>query len=144
MTDAFRSMTLGLIPAIEPVAQAGCEAELDFLTGPALRAVIAERLEQIVRHGHTPATDLFYQGPDLGHAALTYLASYLDLECGGPDYRPSSPPDSWPWLPQTFREPTYERRAHALTKALALGLAELDRLLAAMDLLHAARPLGDD
>lgn len=141
MTDAFTPHSLRLTPE-PPMATANSEPALNFLTGPALRAVIAERMEQIEAHGHLPDTDMGYQQGELALAAKSYLDTYIDLETR--EYQaPTSLPDSWPFGDMFWKEPTYEQRAHALVKALALGLAELDRLKAAIDLSRAARPLID-
>lgn len=139
MTDSFTPQSLRLTPE-PPIATANSEPALEFLTGPALRALIAERMQQIETHGHHPDSDLLYQEGELALAAKSYLDTYIDLELR-PDLAPTSLPASWPFADLFWKEPTPDRRAHALTKALALGLAELDRLLAAMAILRAARPL---
>jgi len=143
VTDAFFPMSLRLVPE-PPLATATCEPSLDFLTGRALRAVIAERLEQIERHGHLPDTDMGYQQGELALAAKTYLDTYIDLELR-PEHAPpeGEVPETWPFADLFWKEPSPEQRAKALIKSLALGLAELDRLLASLDLIHAARPLVD-
>lgn len=141
MTDPFTPTSLRLTPE-PPIATATSEPALGFLTGPALRAVIAERMDQIEVHGYLPDTDLLYQEGELALAAKAYFDTYIDLELR-PDVVPTSIPESWPFADLYWKEPTPDRRAHALTKALALGLAELDRLLAAQAILRAARPLID-
>lgn len=143
MTDAFTPMSLRLTPE-PPIALATSEPSLEFLTGPALRAVIAERVEQIEAHGYLPGTDMGYQEAELALAAKSYIDTYIDLELRPDTLRPSTDiPESWPFADLYWKEPSHEQRAKALTKGLALGLAELDRLLAAMDLARAARPLID-
>ena len=53
-----------------PIATATSEPALGFLTGPALRAVIAERMDQIEVHGYLPDTDMLYQEGELALAEL--------------------------------------------------------------------------
>lgn len=143
MTDPFIPMSLRLVPET-PLATATCEPTLDFLTGPALRAVIAERIEQIEQHGYLPDTDMGYEQAELALAAKSYLDTYIDLELRPDMVRaPHDLPESWPFADLFWKEPAPEQRAKALTKALALGLAELDRLLEALRIIHAARPLAD-
>ncbi|KEZ00637.1 hypothetical protein AI27_05595 [Sphingomonas sp. BHC-A] len=143
MTDAFIPMSLSLVP-LTPMAIATSEPTLDFLTSPGLRALIAERLEQIEKHGHLPDTDMGYQGAELALAAKSYIDTYIDLELR-PDMvrEPGDLPESWPFADLYWKEPSPEQRAKALIKGLALGLAELDRLLASLELIRAARPLSD-
>ena len=143
MTDAFMPMSLRLVPE-PPIASATCEPSLGFLTGPALRAVIAERIEQIEQHGYLPDTDMGYQHAELALASKSYIDTYIDLELR-PDLerQPGDLPESWPFADLYWKEPAPEQRAKALIKGLALGLAELDRLLASIQLIHAARPLAD-
>ena len=144
MTDAFTPMSLRLMPAEPPIASATSEPSLSFLTGPALRAVIAERIEQIEQHGHLPDTDMGYQQGELALAAKSYIDTYIDLEVSPHLTRaPGDVPESWPFADLYWKEPTPEQRVKALTKGLALGLAELDRLLESLHIIHAARPLVD-
>lgn len=143
MTDVFIPMSLRLVPE-PPIASATCEPSLGFLTGRALRAVIAERIEQIEQHGYLPDTDMGYQHAELALAAKSYIDTYIDLELRPEMVRqPGDLPESWPFADLFWKEPSPEQRAKALIKGLALGLAELDRLLASLDLIHAARPLVD-
>lgn len=141
MTDPFFPTGLRLTPE-PPIALARTEASLAFLTSPALRMLIAERIEQIEVHGHLPDTDMAYQDAELALAAKSYIDTYVDLEVR-PDLvrAPGDMPESWPFSDLFWKEPTPDQRAKALVKGLALGLAELDRLLAAMDLARDARPL---
>lgn len=143
MTDPFIPQALHLAP-LPPIATANSEATLAFLAGPALRMLIGERIEQIEVHGYLPDTDMGYQEAELALGAKSYIDTYIDLELRPDETRaPSDIPESWPFADLFWKEPTPEQRAKALVKGLAMGLAELDRLLAAMSLLRAARPLID-
>ena len=122
MTDAFKPMSLRLVPE-PPLAIATSEPSLDFLTGPGLRALIAERIEQIERHGHLPDTDMGYQQAELALAAKSYIDTYIDLELRPEAVRqPGDLPESWPFADLYWKEPSPEQRAKALIKGLALGL----------------------
>ncbi|BBC99121.1 hypothetical protein [Sphingobium sp. YG1] len=142
MTDPFTAQSLRLTPE-PPIATATSEASLHFLTGPALRLVIAERMEQIEQHGYLPDGDLMYDQAELALAGKSYVDTYIDLAL----YPEKSPrarhdiPDSWPWQHDFWKEPGLDDQTKALTKGIALLLAELDRHLAAMAIIHAARPL---
>ena len=142
MTDAFTPMSLRLTPD-PPIAIANSEPTLDFLTGPALQLVIAERIEQIETHGYLPAQDLGYDQAELALAGKSYLDTYIDLALR-PESWPRQPhdiPESWPFQHDFWKEPGPDDQTKALVKAIALQLAELDRHLAAMAIIHAARPL---
>ena len=143
MTDPFVPHSLRLTPE-PPLALASSEPALEFLTGPALRAVITERIEQIETHGYLPGTDMGYQEGELALASKSYIDTYIDLELRPDIVRvPGDVPEGWPFGDLYWKEPTPDQRAKALVKGLALGLAELDRLLATMELARAARPLID-
>ena len=141
MTDQFTPMSLRLAPE-PPIATATREPALDFLTGPALRMIIAERMEQIEQHGYLPDQDLAYDQAELALAGKAYLDTYIDLALN-PEIRrqPGDLPESWPWQHDFWKEPGPADQAKALVKAIALQLAELDRILAAQAIIHAARPL---
>lgn len=142
MTDPFIPQSLRLTPE-PPIATATSEPALDFLTGPALQLVIAERLEQIERHGYAPDSDLMYDQAELALAGKSYVDTYIDLALY-PEKPPRARhdiPDSWPWQHDFWKEPGQADQVKALTKGIALLLAELDRHLAAMAIIHAARPL---
>ena len=144
MTDVFTPQSLRLTPE-PPIATATCEPSLDFLTGPALRLVIAERMEQIEQHGYLPDGDLMYDQAELALAGKAYLDTYIDLALN-PEIvrRPGDLPESWPWQHDFWKEPGPSDQVKALTKAIALQMAELDRILAAQAIIHAARPLIED
>lgn len=145
MTDPFHPAALHVIAAA-PIARADSEPALEFLTGPALQLLIAERIEQIERHGFTPEHDAYHDSAELAAAALCYLGTYLEIATN-PDFSAArvGTPAHWPWAPQDWKEPTPDEdgKVKALTKAAALILAELDRVLSAQMLLRAARPLAE-
>lgn len=143
MTDAFTPQSLRLTPE-PPIATATSEPALDFLTGPALRLIIAERMEQIERHGYHPDQDLAYDQAELALAGKSYLDTYIDLALR-PDLprAPGDIPESWPWQHDFWKEPGPSDQVKALVKAIALQLAELDRIVAAQAFLDAARPLAE-
>lgn len=142
MTDAFTPQMMVMIPS-DPIARARSEPVLDVLTGPGLRAIIAERTEQIDKHGYLPDADWHYEEAELAQAAKSYLDTYIDLAL-----RPDVPrtaadvPESWPFDNLFWREPTPDQARKALVKAIALAWAELDRIDATQALLDAARPLA--
>lgn len=89
----------------------------------AVKVVLAERVEQINQHGHSPENDAFNgRAGELALASMSYIAPY-----GGFSH--------WPWPIATFKpaapgDDPRSARIKNLTKGLALGLAELERLLA--------------
>jgi hypothetical protein len=94
--------------------------------------VRVERLRQILEYGYTTEHDASYQHNQLPAAALTYLQSALIRETYKPDaqgpYLADQVSDSWPWDEDCFNPTTTLRD---LTKAAALIIAEIDRLLTA-------------
>ena len=143
MTDPFTPLALTLAPEAPPLARATNEDTAAFLTGPGFAMLIAGRIEQIEHHGHALDHDLIYDQAELALAAKAYLDSYIDLALDPDSLRkPGDLPESWPWQHDFWKEPGPADQAKALTKALALGLAELDRILAVQAINHAARPLG--
>lgn len=145
MTDPFTPLTLSLAADTDAIARATNEDTAEFLQGYALRAVIAERIEQIQKHGHTLSSDIVCDQAELALAAKAYLDTAIDLALR-PDIirRPGDVPESWPWAPGFWKEPFSHQRLKALEKAAALILAEIDREHFAQQLLQAARPLGSD
>jgi hypothetical protein len=132
MTDPFTAVQLTLG---QPIARADHEDTIPILTGEALRLIIAERLEQVTKHGNTIDHDLAHDGAEIALAAKAYLDAYIDLALR-PDLVPSSPPESWPWQLDFWKEPGPHDQVKALVKAIALAWAELDRILAAQDILN--------
>jgi hypothetical protein len=112
-----------------PIGEAMTQDAAYILTGEALRAVIAERMEQVEIHGHTLARDAQYQPFDLALAAKAYADAAIDQLTGltaaaGYDL-PQADPDIWPWHPAGWKPGT--PRAN-LVKAAALIWAAIDRL----------------
>jgi hypothetical protein len=140
MTDLFAPVSLSLTTNTETLATAAHEATAPILMGEALRLIIAERLEQVTRHGNTLEHDLCHDQAELAQAAMAYLGAAIDLALR-PDKEPTGIPDSWPFQHDFWKEPGPDDRIKALTKAATLIWAELDREIAARDLIHAARPL---
>lgn len=143
MTGAFTPIALTIAPETPPVARATNQDTAEFLHGHALRAVIAERIEQIERHGYAPSADLMHDQAELALAAKAYLDTAIDLALR-PDLSraPGDQPESWPWQHDFWKEPGPNDRIKALIKAAALIMAEIDREHAAQAIIHAARPLG--
>jgi hypothetical protein len=85
-----------------------------------IELVTAERIRQIEKEGFTLESDQQYTFNELLAAAFVYL-----LPSGFRD-----PIDElWPW-DDSFFKPTPNDRVRELTKACALIMAEIDRLLA--------------
>jgi hypothetical protein len=74
----------GLPPLPAPAIDAGAVQEL--LGSPALTAFLQRRLEQLVKHGHSPAADRAQPLDRLPHQALTRVKDAIDkLGPGGGD-----------------------------------------------------------
>lgn len=147
MTDPFIPAELRLVTTAEPpLAIADTEPVAEILNGEALRLIIAERIEQITRHGHLPDADLAYDQAELALAGKAYVDSYIDLAIN-PDRPNTGLPESWPWQGHFWKEPGPADQVKALTKGIALLWAELDRIHTAQRFIDAARPLfqqGED
>lgn len=104
------------------------------LQAAGLRDVIAERIDQIDRHGFTLAHDRGHHPGNLALGAASYLNTAID-QLHGKHCDPKAPADTWPWEREAWRPG--DARAN-IVKALAIGLAVLDRID------HAARDAGDD
>lgn len=145
MTDPFTPASLHLVDH-RPIATATSEDSLSILQGLALKMMITERVEQIEKHGRTPYHDIAHDQAELALAAKAYLDTYIDLALT-PDItrKPGDLPESWPWQHDFWKEPGPADQVKALTKAIALAWAELDRILTAQALnaaFHeAAQPL---
>lgn len=91
--------------------------------GQGVNDVLAERAEQIDKHGYGLEHDLDHHPVDLASAAAAYLNTAID-QLHGKEHPASAVPEEWPfcsgWKPGDVRR--------NLVKALALGLATLDRL----------------
>lgn len=113
-----------------PIGQAVTHHGASVLIGEGLRAIVAERMEQVQKHGYTIERDQAYTPDVLVLAAVSYLNAAVDqltsTRIDGPHLTQPDPltwPDSWPsaaWRPSTTRD--------NLVKAAALIWAEIDRL----------------
>ncbi len=110
------------------VARAAGDAGTAVLHSPALQLVLAERLEQVEQHGYTPDHDDHHGGGEIAMGAGAYLAAYIADGVEGLEAADalSAALEQWPWRSDLFR-PTGE--VEMLTKATAMLLAELDRVL---------------
>lgn len=132
VTPAMLVVTLG-----SPVATAATRAGIDALRSPALALILAERVEQIEKHGHDGNSDDGETSAEIARAALAYLTTYLvDAQTEDPRGAADAGLVEWPWTPESFR-PFGE--VEMLAKAGALILAELDRLIRAAALLEHVR-----
>lgn len=96
---------------------------------PALMLVVNERREQIEKHRHTQGLDRAYRHEELAFASACYII---------PSFGHTGRLSYWPWTAATFKpakaqdqpgqHPQIKARIKDLTKGLALGLAELERL----------------
>lgn len=96
-----------------------------ILEGPALNAIIAERVEQIIVHGFTPEHDLGHHPGELALAAASYLNFAVDQLHGHGDDGKRPDPATWPWQREAWRPG--DARAN-LVKAVAIAWAAIDRL----------------
>jgi hypothetical protein len=145
MTDPFTPITLSLATNVETIATARHEDTVPILMGEALRLIIAERLEQVTRHGNTIDHDQAHDQAELALAAKAYLDSYIDLALNPEIVRkPGDLPESWPWQGDFWKEPGPRDQAKALVKAIALAWAELDRIVIAQDLIDLFNAAADD
>lgn len=109
-----------------PIGAALSFASAAVLTGEGLRSILAERVEQIDRHGHTPGRDLQYEPGDLIAAACCYADTAHDQVGPAPlAYDPAEVPGEWPWQAQFWRP--RDPRTN-LVKAVALLWAAIDYL----------------
>lgn len=91
------------------VPLASTEELLAAISGPALNAVLEARIEQIVKHGHTPAQDAAMPLKVLPHHARSMILDATDL-----------------MDPGCRRNLTVARRR--IAKAAAMLLAAIDRI----------------
>lgn len=113
--------TLAVIGAT--VGAADTAAGLAVLEGPALRAIVRERLDQVEKHGFTLDHDLGHSPQALGLAALTYLDVAID-QLNGIGIRASAAA-KWPFA-DGFN-PVADIRGN-IAKATAIAWAMLDRV----------------
>ncbi len=99
-------------------------ASATILTGRALRDIVAERIEQVERHGYDLQHDMAHDPATIAAGAASYLDTAIDaLE--GRHHPADEPPLTWPWEPDAWK--AGERRA-MLVKAAALAWAAIDRI----------------
>lgn len=124
MTVASLHVSHGL-----PVGEAVTTDGLHVLNGDALRAIVAERMKQVHRHGRTLASDQHTnRAEDLPLASASYVLAAIDQLTGTtPAGRDVSKPDpsSWPWGEHYWKPE--DPRAN-LVKAAALLWAAIDWL----------------
>lgn len=89
-----------------------------------LRDVLAKRLSQVERHGFDLAHDREHDAGELALGAASYLNTAID-QLHGTEHPADEPADTWPWEASAWKPGT--ARAN-LVKALALGLATVDRI----------------
>ncbi|HFH4022056.1 hypothetical protein [Pseudomonas aeruginosa] len=94
---------------------------------PAWQAVIHERMRQVSVEGYHPDHDDEHTNGELLDACICYL---IEVQCKSDDQDHASHvvPMEWPWAPECWKPATPRRM---LEKALALGLAELERMIRA-------------
>lgn len=100
---------------------------LPALTGRGLADVLAERVRQIDVEHYTLAHDLLHHPGELGLASASYLNTAID-QLHGKEHDPAEEADTWPWQREAWRPGTAREN---IVKALAIGLALLDRIDAA-------------
>ena len=107
----------------DPLARAMTMDGIAALTGPAVRLVMQERMEQVERHGHTCAHDDQHRHGEIAYAARAYVTASFYDEAG--DIAMGQARTQWPFAPHEFRPGT---PIECLVKAAAMLLAEIDRL----------------
>ncbi|WP_213664277.1 hypothetical protein [Stutzerimonas stutzeri] len=102
-------------------------AEVAVGANPAWQAVIHERMRQVSVEGYHPDYDDEHTNGELLDACICYL---IEVQCKSDDQDHASHvvPMEWPWAPECWKPATPRRM---LEKALALGLAELERMIRA-------------
>ncbi|HBO4355065.1 TPA: hypothetical protein L4U31_002822 [Pseudomonas aeruginosa] len=111
-------------------------ADMNEGGNPAWNAVVRERVRQVQGEGYCVEHDDEHARGELGAAALCYVeeayAQVVDRERQAMErtfVTYGIVPDLWPWSPESWKPAGNPRRN--LEKALALGLAELERLIRA-------------
>lgn len=113
-------------PLARPIGMGGIAA----LTGPAFRALCAERLEQVERHGFTAAHDARHVDGEIAQGALAYLLAGMAAALGMDDDPRATETlaaafNAWPFAGSGFRTGT---PSECFIKAAAMLLAEVDRI----------------
>lgn len=107
-------------------AETPSQTSAAVLMGDALRDIIAERVEQVDKHGYTPMSDGRYDGPaELIGAATCYADTAHDQVNGPLTYDPHEVPGEWPWAPKHWNCRDARRN---LIKAAALIWAAIDHM----------------
>lgn len=129
-----------------PIVSATSTDAIAALQSPAIASVLRERLEQVERHGYSPAHDAEHEEAQIGQGALAYVCAGLAIEMGdtfeGEEAARSAAyldgaVGIWPWESELFRPTDY---ATCLVKAAAMLIAELDRVIVAKALFGTASP----
>ncbi len=119
MTVASLHVSHGL-----PVGEAVTSDGLHVLNGDALRAIVAERMKQVHRHGRTLANDQQHAIDALPFAGVSYAHAAIEQLMGHPDVL-TPDPSTWPFTDFWWRPE--DPRAN-LVKAAALLWAAIDWL----------------
>lgn len=96
---------------------------LSTATNPAVDQVLAERIRQIQKHGYGGDHDDEHDKGELLDASICY-AIEAQVVTDDSSHISSFVPTQWPWHAESWKPGTPHRM---LVKALALGLAELER-----------------
>ncbi|TBU75227.1 hypothetical protein [Phytopseudomonas daroniae] len=90
-------------------------------------SVLAERIRQVHTYGFLHEEDDHFTSGELAAASLSYLEqAFCQVNEPGTELLEELIPNEWPWPDEAWKPSTAPRRN--LVKALALGLAELERL----------------
>lgn len=108
-----------------PLGQAMTHHGASVLIGEGLRAIVAERMEQVQTHGYTIARDQTYSPFELPLAAASYLNAAIDQLGRRRDDIAAPDPATWLW-PDAAWKPGAPRAN--LIKAIALAWAAVDYL----------------
>lgn len=113
------------------------QESLEVDTNPLWTAVLTERIRQVETYGFIPEEDDGYQAGELAAASISYLEeAFCQVNEPTSEARTDVIPNQWPWPDEAWK-PSAEP-ARNLVKALALGLAELERLA------RAAAPIAEE
>jgi hypothetical protein len=125
MTDRLNLLLVRIAPSNQPaIAKANSELGGQALQSAGLVDTLAERLSQIEEHGFDQIHDLGHHPGQLAAASASYLNAAIDQLNGRNDVEPVDPA-TWPWEREAWRPG--DARAN-IVKALAIGLAVLDRM----------------
>ncbi len=123
-SEIFSVAVRAKTPFVEALLYADPDFDQDPEVTQALLDVLAERQRHVEVEGWTPEHDDEHIHGELAAAAACYAyAAWYEQDIGGLDT--DTPPEHWPWDDEWWK-PTTPRRD--LVKAVALGLAEIERL----------------